>query len=83
MNEEIIMKLIQMLKQREQGGGDPSGAQLMQALQGQGQNGVKTSKGRKIGQTKGKPRAQNRQKSRQNMDKQKLIQMMKMLQQGR
>ena len=75
MNEEMIMKLVQMLKEKGQGGGEPSGAQLMQALQGQGQNGVKTSKGNK--------KAQNRQKKGQNMDKQKLMQMMKMLQQGR
>ena len=73
MNEEMLMKLVQMLKEKGQGGGEPSGGQLMQALQSKRQQDNNVSKGRNKPQNRGQSGG---------MDKQKLMQMMKMLQQG-
>jgi len=73
MNEEMLMRLLTMLKQGGQGQSQPSGQELMQVLQSKSQQDNNVSKGRNKPQNRGQSGG---------MDKQKLMQMMKMLQQG-
>jgi len=76
MNEELMQMLMQML---QQGGGQQNGQDLMKMLQGR-QHDVNMSKGSQQGQNRPPARAQKGQQSG-GMDKQKLMQLMQMLQQ--